>query len=67
MGLPEGVSIGQQFVVQLTGMVATIIWCGVITFILLKLINLVLPLRVSADEETQGLDLVEHDERGYDI
>jgi ammonia channel protein AmtB len=26
-----------------------------------------LPLRVSADEETQGLDLVEHDERGYDI
>jgi Amt family ammonium transporter len=67
MGLPEGVSIGQQFVVQLTGMVATIIWCGVITFILLKLINLVLPLRVSADQETQGLDLVEHDERGYDI
>ena len=67
MGLPEGVSIGQQFVVQLTGMVATVVWCGVITFILLKLINIVLPLRVSADEETQGLDLVEHDERGYDI
>jgi Amt family ammonium transporter len=67
MGLPEGVSIGQQFVVQLTGMVATVVWCGVITFILLKLINIVLPLRVSADEETQGLDLVEHDERGYEI
>ena len=67
MGLPEGVSISQQFVVQLTGMVATVVWCGVITFILLKLINIVLPLRVSADEETQGLDLVEHDERGYDI
>ncbi|MDH3266262.1 MAG: ammonium transporter [Gammaproteobacteria bacterium] len=67
LGLPEGVSIGQQFVVQLTGMVATIVWCGVITLLLLKLINLVLPLRVSADEETQGLDLVEHDERGYDI
>jgi len=67
MGLPEGVSIGQQFVVQLTGMVATIVWCGVMTFVLLKLINIVLPLRVSADEETQGLDLVEHDERGYDI
>jgi Amt family ammonium transporter len=67
MGLPDGVSIAQQFVVQLTGMVATIVWCGVITFVLLKLINLVLPLRVSSDEETQGLDLVEHDERGYDI
>lgn len=67
MGLPDGVSIGQQFVVQLTGMAATIVWCAVVTFILLKLINTVLPLRVSADEETQGLDLVEHDERGYDI
>jgi Amt family ammonium transporter len=67
MGLPDGVTIGQQFVVQLTGMVATVLWCGGVTFILLKLINIVLPLRVSADEETQGLDLVEHDERGYDI
>jgi len=67
MGLPEGVSMGQQFVVQLTGLVATVIWCGVVTFILLKLIDIVLPLRVSPDEETQGLDLVEHDERGYDI
>jgi Amt family ammonium transporter len=67
IGLPDGVSMGQQFVVQLTGMFATIVWCGGITFILLKLINVVLPLRVSADEETQGLDLVEHDERGYDI
>ena len=67
MGLPDGVSLGQQFVVQLTGMFATIAWCGVVTFVLLKLINVVLPLRVSADEETLGLDLVEHDERGYDI
>ena len=67
MGLPDGVSIGQQFVVQLTGMAATVIWCGGVTFILLKLINAVIPLRVSADEETQGLDLVEHEERGYDI
>lgn len=67
MGLPEGVSMGQQFLVQLTGMIATIAWCGTITFVLLKLINVMLPLRVSADEENQGLDLVDHDERGYDI
>jgi Amt family ammonium transporter len=67
MGLPDGVSMGQQFLVQLTGMVATIAWCGMITFVLLKLINVMLPLRVSADEENQGLDLVDHDERGYDI
>jgi len=67
MGLPDGVSIGQQFMVQLTGMAATIAWCAGVTFVLLKLINVALPLRVTADEENQGLDLVEHDERGYDI
>jgi len=67
MGLPEGVSIVGQLGVQALGMVATVVWCGVVTFVLLKLINVVLPLRVSADEETEGLDLVMHDERGYDI
>jgi Amt family ammonium transporter len=67
MGLPEGVSIVGQLGVQALGMVATVVWCAVVTFVLLKLINVVLPLRVSADEETEGLDLVMHDERGYDI
>ncbi|MBT8098867.1 MAG: ammonium transporter, partial [Gammaproteobacteria bacterium] len=67
MGLPEGVSMGQQLGVQALGMLATVIWCGLITFVLLKLINLLMPLRVSEDEETQGLDLVLHEERGYDI
>jgi Amt family ammonium transporter len=67
MGLPDGVSIGQQLVVQLTGMVATIAWCGVVTFILLKLVNAVVPLRVTDEQEIQGLDLALHEERGYDI
>jgi len=67
MGLPEGVSIGQQFVVQLTGLLATLAWCGVMTYVLLKLISLVMPLRVSEADETSGLDLTEHDERGYEF
>ena len=67
MGLPEGVSIAQQLGVQALGMVATIAWCGGITFVLLKAINLVMPLRVTRDQETEGLDLVLHEERGYDI
>ena len=67
IGLPDGVSIGQQFGVQLTGMVATIAWCGVVTFILLKLVNAIVPLRVTDEQETQGLDLALHEERGYDI
>jgi Amt family ammonium transporter len=67
MGLPEGVSIGQQVIVQLTGLVATLVWCGTLTFILLKVVNVVVPLRISEEEEIQGLDLVLHEERGYDI
>jgi Amt family ammonium transporter len=67
MGLPEGVSMGQQLVVQLTGLVATLVWCGVVTFILLKVVNAIVPLRVTEEQETEGLDLVLHEERGYDI
>ncbi|MEL7184798.1 MAG: ammonium transporter, partial [Pseudomonadota bacterium] len=67
LGLADGVSIGQQFGVQAIGMVATIVWCGVITFLLLKIVDKLTALRVSAEEETNGVDLTEHDERGYDI
>jgi Amt family ammonium transporter len=49
------------------GAVVTIGWCGVVTFVLLKLINLVMPLRVTTDEENEDLDLVLHEERGYDL
>jgi len=67
LGLPEGQTIGGQFVVQLTGAVATLVWCGVATFVLLKLIGVVAPLRVSADDERQGLDISQHEERGYNL
>ena len=67
MGLPEGVTVAQQLGVQALGAAATIGWCGAGTFVLLKLINLVMPLRVTVDEENEGLDLILHEERGYDI
>ncbi len=64
-GLGLEASIRSQFVMQLIGVVATIIWCGGITFILLKVLDAVIGLRVSEDEETEGLDIVMHNERGY--
>ncbi len=67
MGLPDGVSMGQQLGVQVTGMLATVAWCGVVTFLLLKLVNAIVPLRVTDEQETEGLDLVLHEERGYDM
>jgi Amt family ammonium transporter len=65
LGLPEGQTIGGQFVVQLTGAVATVAWCGIATFLVLKLTGAIVPLRVAEDDERQGLDLTQHEERGY--
>ncbi len=67
-GLAEGIhSIGQQLTVQMTGIVAVFVYTAIVTFVILKAIDMLLGLRVSEDEETQGLDLVLHNERGYDL
>ncbi|HSG66503.1 MAG TPA: ammonium transporter [Gammaproteobacteria bacterium] len=65
LGLAEGASIGSQLGVQLLGIVATLAWCAAASIVLLKIIAIIVPLRVSAEAETEGLDLVLHDERGY--
>ena len=67
VGLDDGVTIAGQFGVQVIGIVATFAWCAVISFLLLKAINVIVPLRVSSEEETEGLDLVLHEERGYNL
>jgi Amt family ammonium transporter len=67
LGLPDGVSIGEQLLTQVIGAVATLVWSGVATFVILKLVNLVSPLRVTAEQENEGLDLVLHEERGYSL
>ena len=67
LGLPDGVSISGQLVTQLIGAVATLVWSGVATFVILKLVNLVVPLRASAENENEGLDLVLHGESGYSL
>jgi Amt family ammonium transporter len=67
LGLPEGVTIGQQLVTQLIGAVATVAWSGIATFVILKVVNIIVPLRVSPEQENEGLDLVSHEERGYNL
>ncbi|MBP6723702.1 MAG: ammonium transporter [Halioglobus sp.] len=67
-GFSSGISsIGGQLLVQATGVVSTLVYTALVTFILLKLVGALVGLRVDGDEETQGLDLVLHDERGYDL
>jgi Amt family ammonium transporter len=66
-GLPEGRTIGGQVLVQLAGVGATALWCGVLTWVLLKATDAMVGLRVSADEETEGLDTALHNEKGYNL
>jgi len=54
-----------QFLAQLTGVGAVLIWSGGISFIVLKLLDKTLGLRVTPMEETQGLDISLHNEQGY--
>jgi Amt family ammonium transporter len=68
VGLADGIdSIGSQVARQCIGVAVTFVYSGVISFILLKLIDATLGLRVTAEEETEGLDLSLHDERGYNL
>lgn len=60
-------SIGGQLTVQFIGVGATVIYTGVVSFIILKVLDGVMGLRVTDDEEAEGLDLASHGERGYII
>jgi ammonium transporter, Amt family len=65
MGLGEGVSVGTQLWTQIAGILVTLIWAAVISYIILKVIEKTMGLRVSLEDETEGLDITSHGERGY--
>jgi len=67
IGYADGMNLGSQFGVQLIGVVATAVYAGVVSFILLKLIGLITPLRADFETEQQGLDIVQHGETGYNL
>ena len=63
MGLEN--TILDQVVIQIIGVVFTIIWCGFFTFVILRIVDNLLGLRISEEQEETGIDLVEHGEKGY--
>jgi Amt family ammonium transporter len=67
LGLAEGATVSNQLGIQALGAVATVVWCGVLTWVILKVVDAVTGLRVSTDEETEGLDIALHDEQGYNL
>jgi len=67
IGYPDKVTMGDQFMTQVIGVVATAVWSGVLTWILLKLVDAIAGMRVATEEETEGLDTVLHNEQGYNL
>ena len=65
IGFAEGMDMGSQVGVQLTGVIATVAFTASVTFVILKLVDMTIGLRVSDEQETEGLDINQHDERGY--
>jgi Amt family ammonium transporter len=61
----SGQPVGEQLVTQLIGVVATVAFTGLGSFLLLKGVSVLTPLRVSSRHETQGMDLSAHSEQGY--
>jgi Amt family ammonium transporter len=67
IGYPEKTGMTDQVLVQLTGVLAIGAWSGVLTWILLSVSEAVAGMRVEAEEETEGLDTVMHNEKGYNL
>jgi Amt family ammonium transporter len=65
VGLDGG--IGRQVGLQFAGAGATIVYSGVLTFVIAKVLDVAMGLRVDAEEEGEGLDLALHDERGFNL
>lgn len=59
--------IGAQVWIQIVGVLVTVVYTGIVTFVILKVLDLVMGLRVTEEQETVGLDLSEHNERGYNL
>ena len=67
-GFADGItSIGGQLGAQFTGVIATIIYTAIASLIILKVVDAIIGLRVSEEEETEGLDIALHDEKGYNL
>src|SRR3569832_1537163 len=66
-GSKADLNIASQVWTQVMGVSVTVIYCAVVTFVILKVIDAIIGLRVSDELETEGLDLAQHDERGYNL
>jgi Amt family ammonium transporter len=65
LGLADGMNASSQFMVQFRSVCITVLWTGIASYVILKLIDMITGLRVDQQDEIEGLDLSQHGERGY--
>ncbi|MCY1354590.1 Ammonia channel [compost metagenome] len=66
-GFGEVTDIAGQLWIQFKGVAFTVVYTTIVTFIILKVLDVIIGLRVTEEEETVGLDLAQHNERGYNL
>ena len=66
-GAVDGMNIGGQLWLQVIGVVVTLLYSGIVTFALVKIVDGMIGIRVTDEEESTGLDLSLHDERGFSL
>lgn len=59
--------IGAQFWIQAKGVIFTVVYTAIVTYVILKVLDVLMGLRVNEEEESVGLDLAQHNERGYNL
>jgi ammonium transporter, Amt family len=64
-GTVEDMSIPSQFIIQAEGVVITMVWSGVVAFVVYKIVDAMVGLRVSEEAEREGLDITSHGETAY--
>ena len=67
VGLAEGMTLGSQLFAQFKGVMFTLLYSGILSFVILKIVDVLVGLRVTDEQETEGLDIALHDERGYNL
>ena len=67
LGLPTGATIGSLLLAQVVGVIATALWAGIVSWVILKVVAALIGLRVDQEEEYEGLDITTHGERAYDL
>ncbi|MGB3502979.1 MAG: ammonium transporter [Mesorhizobium sp.] len=65
VGYAEGVTMGAQVWTQIVAVAITVVWCGVMSAILYKIVDMIVGLRPTVEEERQGLDVSSHGEVAY--